>query len=83
VAAQQWMAISDVLDDLEEREKRLAAVLLRRQEKNLREFRSLKSKVDALNALNKCSAKRSVRQSCDFTCQIFRECLDFCERSII
>jgi hypothetical protein len=68
VAAQQWMEISYDLDDLEEKEKRLAAVLLRRQEKNLREFRSLKSKVDALNALNKRSAKMSVRQSCDFTC---------------
>ena len=52
----------DVLDDLEEREQQQAAVLSHRQEKKLRDFRSLKSKVDTLKAQNKIPAEMSVSE---------------------
>jgi hypothetical protein len=62
VAAQRWMTGPDVLDNLEEREQQQAAVLSHRQEKKLREFRCLKSKVDTLKAQNKIPAEMSVSE---------------------
>ena len=53
VAAQRWMTGPDVLDNIEEREQQQAAVLSGRQEKKLREFRSLKIKIDAVKQLCK------------------------------
>lgn len=53
VSCQRYMVGPAVLDDLEEREQMQAAVISGRQEKKLKEFRTLKTKVDALKALNK------------------------------
>lgn len=62
VAANRWMTGPDVLNNLEEREQQQATLLSERQEKKLREFRSLKSKVDAIKALNKSPAHMSVSE---------------------
>ena len=62
VSGQRYLTGPEVLDEQEERERQQAAVLSTRQEKKLQEFRSMKSKVDALNALNKSPAEMKVSE---------------------
>jgi hypothetical protein len=62
VSCQRYMVGPAVLDDLEEREQMQAAVISGRQEKKLKEFRTLKTKVDALKALNKSPEDMNVSQ---------------------
>ena len=52
VSAQRFITGPVVRDDMEEREQQQADVLSKRQEKKLREFRSMKCKVDALKLHN-------------------------------
>jgi hypothetical protein len=53
VSAQRYMIGPLVLDDMEGRERQKEVMLSGRQEQKLQEFRSLKSKADALKALKK------------------------------
>ena len=62
VSCQRYMVGPVVLDDLEEREQMQAAVISGRQGKKLMEFRTLKTKVDALKALNKSPEDMNVSQ---------------------
>ena len=53
MSAQRYIIGPLVLDDMEGRERQKEVMLSGRQELTLQEFRSLKSKVDALKALKK------------------------------
>ncbi len=62
VSCQRFMVGPEFLDDLQEREQMQAAIVSGRQEKKLKEFRSLKTKVDALKALKKSPNDMNVSQ---------------------